>query len=110
MAALTAKHPGLQVSLTDTHPSEALELLRTGKIDVAIIFRYSETEPEPDDVRLHHLLDDPLYLLSTEAGQTLATVSRRHLDRRLRPLPQPPAVDLRRRGIRAEDRATSPTT
>ena len=64
VAALAGKHPGLQISLIDTHPPEALELLRAGKIDVAIIFRYDETEPEPDGVRLHHLLDDPLYLLS----------------------------------------------
>jgi DNA-binding transcriptional LysR family regulator len=74
VAALTNKHPGLQIGLTDTHPPEALELLRTGKIDVAIIFRYDETEPEPEDVRLHHLLDDPLYLLSTRGGHTLATM------------------------------------
>src|SRR5215216_4720911 len=38
VAALTGRHPGLQVSLIDTHPSEALELLRAGKIDVAVIF------------------------------------------------------------------------
>jgi DNA-binding transcriptional LysR family regulator len=72
VAALTSKYPGLQIGLTDTQPPEALELLRTGKIDVAIIFRYGDTEPEPEDVRLHHLLDDPLYLLSTEPGQTLS--------------------------------------
>lgn len=71
VAALASKYPGLQVGLTDTQPPEALELLRTGKVDVAIIFRYGETDPEPDDVRLHHLLDDPLYLLSTHRGQTL---------------------------------------
>src|SRR2546429_5849903 len=40
VAALTSRHPGLQISLTDTHPPDALELLRTGKIEVAIIFRY----------------------------------------------------------------------
>jgi DNA-binding transcriptional LysR family regulator len=74
VAALANKHPGLQVGLTDTQPPEALELLRTGKIDVAIIFRYDETEPEPEDVRLHHLLDDPLYLLSSRDGHTLATL------------------------------------
>jgi DNA-binding transcriptional LysR family regulator len=74
VAALTDKHPGLQIGLTDTQPPEALELLRTGKIDVAIIFRYDDTEPEPDDVRLYHLLDDPLYLLSTRPGQTLSTL------------------------------------
>ena len=60
VAALTDNHPGLQIGLTDTQPPEALELLRTGKIDIAIVFRYDDTEPEPDGVRLHHLLDDPL--------------------------------------------------
>jgi len=74
VAALRDKHPGLQIDLTDTQPPEALKLLRTGKIDVAIIFRYDETEPEPEDIRLRHLLDDPLYLLSTPDGPTLATM------------------------------------
>jgi len=72
VAALAGSHPGLQIGLTDVHPPEALELLRTGKIDVAVIFRYDETEPEPTGVRLHHLLDDPLYLLSSGQGQRLA--------------------------------------
>jgi len=45
VAALTNKHPGLEIGLTNTQPPEALELLRTGKIDVAIIFGYDETEP-----------------------------------------------------------------
>jgi DNA-binding transcriptional LysR family regulator len=71
VAELASRHPGLQISLTDTHPPESLELLRTGRIDVAIIFRYDETEPEPSGVRLHHLLDDPLYLLSTQREPTL---------------------------------------
>src|ERR671924_513911 len=64
LAVLADRHPGLQVSLTDTHPPEAIELLRTGKIEIAVIFRYDETEPGPAGVRLHHLLDDPVYVLS----------------------------------------------
>ena len=72
VAALAAAHPGLQISLTDAHPADALELLRSGRIEVAIIFRYEETEAEPAGVRLHHLLDDPLYLLSPGRGRTLA--------------------------------------
>jgi DNA-binding transcriptional LysR family regulator len=71
VAALAGSHPGLQVSLTDAHPADAIELLRTGKVEVAIIFRYDETESEPAGVRLHHLLDDPLYLLSTRRGRKL---------------------------------------
>jgi DNA-binding transcriptional LysR family regulator len=74
VAALAGRHPGLQVSMTDTHPPDALELLRTGKVEVAIIFRYDETDPEPVGVRLHHLLDDPLYLLSARRGRTLAAL------------------------------------
>ena len=74
VAALAGRHPGLEISLTDTHPPEAIELLRTGKIEVAIIFRYDETEPEPAGVRLHHLLDDPVYLLSTRRERGLAAL------------------------------------
>ena len=72
VATLADRHPGLEISLTDTHPPEALELLRTGKVEVAIIFRYDETEPEPAGVRLHHLLDDPVYVLSTRRERGLA--------------------------------------
>jgi DNA-binding transcriptional LysR family regulator len=74
VAALARTHPSLQVTMTDTHPPEALDLLRAGKVDVALIFRYDETEPEPDGVRLHHLLDDPVYLLSTRRVRGLAAL------------------------------------
>lgn len=72
LASLAAAHPGLRVSLIDTHPPEALDLLRTGRIDVAVVFRYDETEPEPPGFRLHHLLDDPLYVLSRGEPRELA--------------------------------------
>jgi DNA-binding transcriptional LysR family regulator len=71
-AVLTRQHPGLELRLTDTHPEEALQQLRAGHVDVAVIFRYDDTTPEDDGVRLTHLLDDPLYLLTTSGGTTLA--------------------------------------
>jgi DNA-binding transcriptional LysR family regulator len=74
VATLADRYPALEVSVTDTHPLEALELLRAGKVEVAIIFRYDETEPEPAGVRLHHLLDDPVYLLSTRPEGELDTL------------------------------------
>src|SRR5918992_2833267 len=37
VAALASKHPGLEIDLINTQPPEALELLRTGKIDLAVI-------------------------------------------------------------------------
>src|SRR5207244_11166728 len=72
VAALAGRHPSLQISLTETHPPEAIELLRTGKIEAAIIFRYDQTEPEPGAVRLHHLLDDSVYVLSPRQERSLA--------------------------------------
>ena len=68
---LAQRHPGLDLSLTDTHPEEALQQLRAGHVDVALIFRYDDTAPEDDSIRLTHLLDDPLYLLTTGGGTTL---------------------------------------
>jgi DNA-binding transcriptional LysR family regulator len=41
---------------------------------VAIVFRYEHTEPEPPGVRLHHLLDDPVYLLSTKRERGVAAL------------------------------------
>jgi DNA-binding transcriptional LysR family regulator len=72
VATLAARHPGLEVRLTDTHPPEAIELLRTGKVEVAVIFRYDETGPEPPGVRIHHLLDDPVYVLSRRREPSLS--------------------------------------
>src|SRR3954469_21830897 len=71
-AILARQHPGLELGLTDTHPEEALQQLRAGHVDVAVIFRYDDTAPEEDSVRLIHLLDDPLFLLTTGGGSTLA--------------------------------------
>jgi len=73
---LAQQHPGLELGLTDTHPEEALQQLRAGHVDVAVIFRYDDTAPEDDSVRLTHLLDDPLYLLTTRGGTTLAEHAR----------------------------------
>ena len=73
-ATLAREHPGLEIGLTDTHPPEALEMLRTGQVEVAIVFRYDETEDELPGVRLHHLLDDPMFLLSKRRTRGLASL------------------------------------
>ncbi|WP_199434743.1 LysR family transcriptional regulator [Qaidamihabitans albus] len=69
-AVLSREHPGIEMRLTEAHPQVALDLLRAGEVDAAIIFRYDDTTP--DDVRVTHLFDDPMHLLSLEPGQTLA--------------------------------------
>jgi molybdate transport repressor ModE-like protein len=72
---LARDHPGLEIGSTDTHPPEALEMLRTGKVEVAIIFRHDESEEEPSGIRLRHLLDDPMYLLSDRRTRGMASLS-----------------------------------
>src|SRR4051794_2242217 len=74
-ATLAREHPGLQIGATDTHPPEALALLRTGRVEVAIIFRYDEAGDELPGVRLRHLLDDPMYVLSDRRTRGLASLS-----------------------------------
>lgn len=69
-ATLRREHPGIELHLTDAHPQVALDLLRAGQVDAAVIFRYDDTTP--DDVRVTRLFDDPMCLLSLEPGQALA--------------------------------------
>ncbi|MPZ27447.1 MAG: LysR family transcriptional regulator [Micromonosporaceae bacterium] len=62
-------HPDLELSLVDAHPEIALARLRDGQVDAALVFRYDDATP--DGVRVTHLFDDPMYLLSLAPGQTL---------------------------------------
>lgn len=71
-AILHVAHPGLEVSITDTHPPEALAMLRAGDVDAALIFRYDTSAPEEADLRLVHLLDDPTYLLTRDGPTDVA--------------------------------------
>ena len=68
-ASLRRDHPGIELHLADAHPQVALNLLRAGQADAALIFRYDDTTP--GDIRATHLFDDPMYLLSLQPGQTL---------------------------------------
>ncbi|NRQ36616.1 LysR family transcriptional regulator [Nonomuraea sp. NN258] len=60
---LAVDHPGLRLHLTETEPPEALRLLRGGRVDVAVIFRYDDTAPEDAGIHMVHLFDDPSYLI-----------------------------------------------
>jgi DNA-binding transcriptional LysR family regulator len=62
---LAGAHPGLRLQLTETEPPEALRLLRAGRVDVAVVFRYDDTAPEDSGITMIHLLDDPSYLVSS---------------------------------------------
>src|SRR5262245_9140616 len=60
-AELARSHPGVELNLVDVHPVEALEMLRSGQVDLALIFRHADTPVEEQGFRLTHLMEDPLY-------------------------------------------------
>jgi DNA-binding transcriptional LysR family regulator len=71
-ALLADRHAGITLEVVDTHPPEALAMLRAGEVDAAVVFRYDESPPEADGIRLIHLLDDPTYLLTLDRKRRLS--------------------------------------
>jgi DNA-binding transcriptional LysR family regulator len=67
--SMRASAPDIEFTLQDLHPDVALQQLREGLIDVAVVFRYDDDVP--DDMRFTHLFDDAMHLLSTERDQAL---------------------------------------
>jgi DNA-binding transcriptional LysR family regulator len=71
-ATLAEAHPGLRLSVLDRHPVEALQALRHGEIDVALVFRYAEAPLEDEGFRMVHVADDPIYLVSRRPDDRVA--------------------------------------
>jgi DNA-binding transcriptional LysR family regulator len=68
---LEAENPGLDLSLAEAEPPEALHMLRAGYVDVALVFRHYQDgaaagpagDPE-DGTRSRLILDDPIHLVT----------------------------------------------
>lgn len=71
-ATLARAHPSIELSLLDLHPAEGLRMLRQGEVDVALIYRHADDPVEEEGFRLVHIVDDPIYLLSRRADDSLA--------------------------------------
>jgi DNA-binding transcriptional LysR family regulator len=71
-ATLAEAHPGLELSVIDRHPVEALQALRQGEVDVALVYRHADDPVEDEGFRLVHVIDDPIYLVSQRPGDTIA--------------------------------------
>jgi DNA-binding transcriptional LysR family regulator len=70
-ARLEAEHPGMDLTLAEAEPPEALRMLRAGYVDVALVFRHTQdglAAAPPTDIedgtRARLLLDDPIYLVT----------------------------------------------
>lgn len=86
-ARLQAENPGVDLTLAEAEPPEAVRMLRAGYVDVALVFRHSQddadTQPpaaDEDGTRDRLLLDEPVYLVTQEAspgdGPDLAAYAR----------------------------------
>jgi DNA-binding transcriptional LysR family regulator len=71
-ATLTEAHPGLTLSVFDCHPVDALQMLRHGEVDVALVFRHAHAPLEEEGFRVVHVVDDPIYLVSQRPDDSIA--------------------------------------
>lgn len=71
-ATLAQAHPGLELSLIDRHPVEALQALRHGEVDVALVYRHDDDPVEEEGFRLVHVANDPIYLVSQRPDDSIA--------------------------------------
>src|SRR5215217_947102 len=61
IAAFRVKHPAVELSMTLSEPEDCTPLLRSGEIDLAIVFESAVAAPQ-DGIERIHLLEDPMYL------------------------------------------------
>lgn len=83
LVALRADHPGVEASLEELEPPEALAALRAGEVDLAISFRYADAPAEDDrDLSTVVLGDDPIDTVVPTAHAAAASHDRRLADLR----------------------------
>jgi DNA-binding transcriptional LysR family regulator len=61
IAAFAGKHPAVELSMSLSEPEDCIPLLRSGDIDLAIVFESSVLDAE-DGIERVHLIEDPMYL------------------------------------------------
>lgn len=74
-ASFTAAHPDVQLHFTEAEPADAARLLRSGEVDVALLFDHPDAPADRDDgLRRIRLLTEPIHLVTPAdlSGDTLA--------------------------------------
>jgi DNA-binding transcriptional LysR family regulator len=61
IAGFRAKHPAVELSLSLAEPEDCVPQLRSGELDLAIVFE-SAVVDQVDGIERVHLLEDPMYL------------------------------------------------
>jgi DNA-binding transcriptional LysR family regulator len=77
LAGLRADFPAVEASLLELEPPEALAALRAGEVDLAITFRYPESNPDPEpDLVATPIDEDPIDIVVP--AEHPAAARRRH--------------------------------
>lgn len=67
VARFADERPGVLVELVEAEPPESLHGLRSGDIDVALVFEHDGSDTDPRGVTVTPVLDEPIYVV-TPAG------------------------------------------
>jgi DNA-binding transcriptional LysR family regulator len=62
IAAFSGQHPAVELSLSLSEPEDCVPLLRSGDLDLAIVFE-SAVQDHDDGIDRVHLFEDPMYLV-----------------------------------------------
>jgi DNA-binding transcriptional LysR family regulator len=62
IAAFRQQHPAVELSMSMSEPEDCVPLLRSGDLDLAIVFE-SAVKQADDGIHRVHLLEDPMYLV-----------------------------------------------
>jgi DNA-binding transcriptional LysR family regulator len=62
IAAFSGRHPAVELSLSLSEPEDCVPLLRSGDLDLAIVFE-SAVQDHDDGIDRVHLFEDPMYLV-----------------------------------------------
>ncbi len=63
LAAVHRRSPGVTVSFAEAEPPEADAMVRSGDVDLALVFTYDATVPDVPDLVWHPLTTDPIRLV-----------------------------------------------
>lgn len=62
LSAMTRKHPGVSFTLVEAEPTRALEMLRDGGCDVAVVYEYDSPDMPRVGMSTTHLLDESVHV------------------------------------------------
>jgi DNA-binding transcriptional LysR family regulator len=84
LARFTERHPDVELTFLEKEPEDAIQMLRAGELEVAIVFEFHNLSQAEWDrlyggAELHPLVDDPMYL-ALPLGHPLAHKPRVRLE------------------------------